>query len=114
VYNVEERAEEPCGGAARFIGLLSQLRDVPAPPIVLFSGDILAPSASELLGCVAAAAAVARWLAARAGHLMFDLIGVCCRSERRDEGQRECPPPRRRSTPLCLVVARSTCVFDLV
>ena len=45
MYNIEERAEEPVGGAARFV---SALRALPpgerAAALILFSGDCLNPS----------------------------------------------------------------------
>ncbi|XP_045127274.1 5'-nucleotidase-like isoform X3 [Portunus trituberculatus] len=42
VYNVEEQATEPKAGAARFKTALRSLAD--KDPLILFSGDILAPS----------------------------------------------------------------------
>ena len=46
VYNIEERSEEPVGGAARMRTALKQYTD--KNPLILFSGDALAPSSSEL------------------------------------------------------------------
>ena len=43
-YNVEPRSQEPSGGAARFVTAINSFRD--RRPIVLFSGDIIAPSIS--------------------------------------------------------------------
>ena len=46
VYNIEERSgEEPVGGAARMRTALKQYTD--RNPLVLFSGDALAPSTRE-------------------------------------------------------------------
>ena len=46
VYNVEERSVEPVGGAARFLTAVKAVsREV--NPLVLFSGDIFAPSISK-------------------------------------------------------------------
>ena len=42
VYNLEERKEEPVGGAARFITALHSFKD--ENPLILFSGDIFSPS----------------------------------------------------------------------
>lgn len=42
VYNIEERTEEPVGGAARMKTALKQYTD--RNPLILFSGDALAPS----------------------------------------------------------------------
>ena len=42
VYNVEQRAVEPVGGAARFAGAVQRYRE--EHPRVLFSGDCLNPS----------------------------------------------------------------------
>jgi len=42
VYNVESREVEPVGGAARFLTAMKKHQDV--NPLVLFSGDIFAPS----------------------------------------------------------------------
>lgn len=42
VYEIDARARDPCGGVARFIAKLATYRD--AEPLVLFSGDFLAPS----------------------------------------------------------------------
>lgn len=44
-YNVEPRAVEPAGGAARFKAALDTFSH--CDPIVLFSGDILGPSISK-------------------------------------------------------------------
>ena len=45
VYNIEAREKEPVGGAARFKGKVDALRHL--KPLVLFSGDALAPSNSR-------------------------------------------------------------------
>ena len=45
VYNIEERSEEPVGGAARMKTALKQYTD--KNPLILFSGDALAPSIRE-------------------------------------------------------------------
>lgn len=45
VYNIEERAKEPCGGAPRFKKQVDGLRE--HEPLVFFSGDALNPSNSE-------------------------------------------------------------------
>ena len=46
VYNVESRGVEPVGGAARFLtAVRSATSDT--EPLILFSGDIFAPSISE-------------------------------------------------------------------
>ncbi len=45
VYNVESREQEPVGGAARFCTAIKSYAHL--NPIVLFSGDIFAPSISE-------------------------------------------------------------------
>ena len=42
VYNIEQRAVEPVGGAARFAGAVR--RYAAEQPLVLFSGDCLNPS----------------------------------------------------------------------
>lgn len=47
VYNVESREQEPVGGAARFSTAIKSFED--RAPIVLFSGDIFAPSISEYI-----------------------------------------------------------------
>ena len=47
VYNIEPRDKEPVGGAARFKTAIDSLGD--SEPLVLFSGDALAPSSSMLL-----------------------------------------------------------------
>ena len=44
VYNVEEQPSEPLAGAARFKTALQSFKD--KDPLILFSGDILAPSIS--------------------------------------------------------------------
>ncbi|KAI2797077.1 hypothetical protein BLOT_015534 [Blomia tropicalis] len=41
-YNVESRSQEPVGGAARFVTALDTFQHL--RPLVLFSGDIIAPS----------------------------------------------------------------------
>lgn len=43
-YNVEPRSEEPSGGAARLVTAFNGFKD--SEPLVLFSGDIIAPSIS--------------------------------------------------------------------
>ena len=43
VYNVEERDQEPIGGAARFKTALTQLKKT-HNALVVFSGDIFSPS----------------------------------------------------------------------
>ena len=45
VYNVEEQSSEPVAGAARFKTALQSFKD--KDPLILFSGDILAPSISK-------------------------------------------------------------------
>ena len=45
VYNVEPRETEPVGGAARFATAVKTYADL--EPLVLFSGDIFAPSISK-------------------------------------------------------------------
>ena len=46
VYNVDSRTVEPVGGAARFLTAVKSVsRD--CQPLILFSGDIFAPSISE-------------------------------------------------------------------
>lgn len=47
VYIIEEREREPVGGAARFKTVVDSLSD--KNPLVLFSGDAIAPSNSELM-----------------------------------------------------------------
>jgi len=42
VYNVESREVEPVGGAARFVTAVKGMQDL--NPLILFSGDIFAPS----------------------------------------------------------------------
>ena len=44
VYNVESREVEPVGGAARFVTAVKELQEL--NPLILFSGDIFAPSIS--------------------------------------------------------------------
>ena len=46
VYNVEERSVEPVGGAARFLTAVKAVSQE-VNPLVLFSGDIFAPSISK-------------------------------------------------------------------
>ena len=45
VYNIESTAQEPVGGAARFCTALKSFSHM--KPLVLFSGDIFAPSFSN-------------------------------------------------------------------
>ena len=45
VYNVESRGVEPVGGAARFLTAVRQQEHL--NPLILFSGDIFAPSISK-------------------------------------------------------------------
>ena len=45
VYNVESRDAEPVGGAARFVTAVKKFDHL--DPIILFSGDVFAPSISE-------------------------------------------------------------------
>ena len=45
VYNVEQRDVEPVGGAGRFLTAVKQLSNL--NPLILFSGDIFAPSISK-------------------------------------------------------------------
>lgn len=45
-YNVEPGDQEPVGGAARFVTALNKYNHF--QPLVLFSGDIIAPSISKL------------------------------------------------------------------
>ena len=47
VYNVESREVEPVGGAPRFLTALKSFQDL--NPLILFSGDIFAPSLSKFL-----------------------------------------------------------------
>ena len=47
VYNIESSAQEPVGGAARFCTALKSLSHL--QPLVLFSGDIFAPSFSKTI-----------------------------------------------------------------
>ncbi|PNH05871.1 5'-nucleotidase [Tetrabaena socialis] len=44
VYNIEEQAREPVGGAARFCAKVKEVRKSGANPLVLFSGDAYNPS----------------------------------------------------------------------
>lgn len=46
VYNVEEREQEPVGGAARFCTAVKNYDHL--SPMILFSGDIFAPSIRKL------------------------------------------------------------------
>ena len=46
VYNVDSRGVEPVGGAARFLTAIKTVSK-DCDPIILFSGDIFAPSISE-------------------------------------------------------------------
>ena len=46
VYNVESREVEPVGGAARFLTAVKELQEL--NPLILFSGDIFAPSISKI------------------------------------------------------------------
>ena len=46
VYNVEGRGVEPVGGAARFLTAIKSVSKE-CEPLILFSGDIFAPSISE-------------------------------------------------------------------
>ena len=46
VYNVEERGVEPVGGAARFLTAVRAVTEN-VNPLILFSGDIFAPSISK-------------------------------------------------------------------
>ena len=50
VYNVESRGVEPVGGAARFLTAVRSAT-CDTEPLILFSGDIFAPSISKLLSC---------------------------------------------------------------
>ena len=45
VYNIEEQASEPVGGAARFKTAVKQLAGL--DPLILFSGDAFNPSLSR-------------------------------------------------------------------
>lgn len=45
VYNIESGTQEPVGGAARFLTALKSFKHL--DPMVLFSGDIFAPSFSN-------------------------------------------------------------------
>ena len=47
VYNIESSTQEPVGGAARFCTALKSLSHL--QPLVLFSGDIFAPSFSKTI-----------------------------------------------------------------
>lgn len=44
-YNVEPRSQEPSGGAARLVTAFNKYSD--SNTLVLFSGDIMAPSISQ-------------------------------------------------------------------
>ena len=46
-YNVEAQQREPAGGAARFSHVLKSFSN--DNPLILFSGDIFAPSMSKYL-----------------------------------------------------------------
>lgn len=46
VYNIESAAQEPVGGAARFCTAMKSL-SAHLEPLVLFSGDVFAPSFSK-------------------------------------------------------------------
>ena len=46
VYNVESREVEPVGGAPRFLTAVNNVRK-DCDPLILFSGDIFAPSISK-------------------------------------------------------------------
>ena len=46
-YNVEPREAEPAGGAARFCTALKSFSHL--DPLILFSGDVIAPSISKVL-----------------------------------------------------------------
>lgn len=48
IYNIDERPDEPIGGAARFHTALNYLKEE-NPSLVLFSGDALSPSTSKLV-----------------------------------------------------------------
>ena len=45
VYNVEEQKTEPLAGAARFKTAIDSFND--ENPVILFSGDLFAPSISK-------------------------------------------------------------------
>ncbi len=45
VYNIEQRDQEPRGGAARFATAIKSMQGL--NPMVLFSGDAFAPSISK-------------------------------------------------------------------
>ena len=47
VYNIEPREKEPVGGAARFASKIATFKS--RNPLILFSGDALNPSMSELM-----------------------------------------------------------------
>ena len=47
VYNVESREVEPVGGASRFLTAVKNVSKE-CNPLILFSGDIFAPSISKL------------------------------------------------------------------
>ena len=44
VYNITEGNKDICGGAARFMGLISKLKELEPSPLIFFSGDFLSPS----------------------------------------------------------------------
>ena len=46
VYNIDSREQEPQGGAARFATAIQQYDEL--SPMILFSGDVFAPSISKL------------------------------------------------------------------
>ena len=45
VYNIESGTQEPVGGAARFLTALKSMSHL--DPMILFSGDVFAPSFSN-------------------------------------------------------------------
>ncbi len=47
VYNIEEHADEPKGGASRFLTALNLIKEE-KPALVVFSGDALSPSSCKL------------------------------------------------------------------
>lgn len=55
VYNIESGTQEPVGGAARFLTALKSYAHL--EPMILFSGDIFAPSFSK--------------------NFIFDIISLC-------------------------------------
>jgi 2',3'-cyclic-nucleotide 2'-phosphodiesterase (5'-nucleotidase family) len=48
--NLESRAANPVGGAARFASLIDKYEAKGLRPLVLFGGDTFSPSASKSLG----------------------------------------------------------------